>query len=305
VIQDSRKTEQADTRYEDIATLSAFDSLTLQLQSQIEAVEAIKPALHFIARAAEAATFALSHEEGRLIYTGAGTSGRLGIQDGVELTPTFGWAVKRRIYLMAGGNQAVFRSVEGAEDDWYKGFSKMGLLRPKEHDVVIGVAASGTTPFTIGALDRARKLGAVTIAIANNPGTPLLDTAEFPICVETGAEVISGSTRLKAGTTQKIVLNMLSNQIMIGLGKVYRGRMVDMQATNEKLKKRAVRMVRELTDCDEEKAVQMLGETKGWIKPTILMAKFNLSATGAEEILTRHEGHLHRCIDALTPANNL
>lgn len=301
--QTPQTTEDADLRYVNIAALTASASLKLQWQSQVEAVMAIERALPAMEVCIEPAVRALSHADGRLIGAGAGTSGRLVVQDFTELTPTFGWAPERRIGLMAGGKKAVFRSVEGAEDNKRAGAARIRALNPGPHDVVIGVAASGRTPFTIGAIEAARAAGAVTIAIANNAGSKLLDAAEFPIAIETGAEVISGSTRLKAGTVQKIALNMLSNQFMMGLGKVFEGRMVDMQATNEKLVKRAAKMVQDLTGCDEARAKDMLADTKGWIKPTVLMGRFNLSAEGATQILERHQGNLHSCVAALTPAN--
>lgn len=296
-------TEDADLRYAAIAALPPAASLKLQWQSQMEAVMAIERALPAMEACIAPAVRALSHADGRLIGAGAGTSGRLVVQDFTELTPTFGWAPERRIGLMAGGKKAVFRSVEGAEDNKRAGENRVKALTPGPHDVVIGVAASGRTPFTIGAIEAARKAGAVTIAIANNAGSTLLNAAEFPIVIETGAEVISGSTRLKAGTVQKIALNMLSNQFMMGLGKVFEGRMVDMQATNEKLVKRAARMVQDLTGCDEARAKEMLADTGGWIKPTVLMGQFNLPAQGATQMLERHHGNLHACAAALTPAN--
>lgn len=297
-------TEDADGRYTKIAALTPAASLRLQWESQVEAVMAIQTALPAMHACIDSAVAALSHPDGRLIGAGAGTSGRLVVQDFTELTPTFGWAPERRIGLMAGGKKAVFRSVEGAEDNKRAGEMRVKALSPGAHDVVIGVAASGRTPFTIGAIEAARKAGAVTVAIANNAGSKLLEAAQFPICIPTGAEVISGSTRLKAGTVQKIALNMLSNQFMIGLGKVFEGRMVDMQATNEKLVKRAAKMVQDLTGCDEAKAKHMLADTNGWIKPTVLMGRFNLSADGAVQMLERHQGNLHACVSALTPANS-
>ena len=296
-------TEDADARYVNIAALLPADSLRLQWQSQVEAVMAVERALPAMEACIESAVFALSHPDGRLIGAGAGTSGRLVVQDFTELTPTFDWAPERRIGLMAGGKKAVFRSVEGAEDNKAAGRARVQALKPGPHDVVIGVAASGRTPFTIGAIEAARAEGAVTIAIANNAGSKLLEAAEFPVCVETGAEVISGSTRLKAGTVQKIILNMLSNQFMMGLGKVFEGRMVDMLPTNEKLVKRGEKMVQVLARCDEARAKEMLVQTNGWIKPTVLMGRFNMTAEGAIQMLERHQGNLHKCVAALTPAN--
>jgi N-acetylmuramic acid 6-phosphate etherase len=296
-------TEDIDPRYVNIAAIPPLRSLMIQWESQVEAVMAIRKCLPAMNTCIQPTVRALSHADGRLIGAGAGTSGRLVIQDFTELTPTFGWPSERRIGLMAGGKKAVFKSVEGAEDNKRAGNMRMKALLPGKHDVVIGLAASGRTPFTIGAIEAARDAGAVTIAIANNAGSKLLQAAEFPILIETGAEVISGSTRLKAGTVQKVALNMLSNQFMIGLGKVFEGRMVDMQATNEKLVKRASKMVQDLTGCNETRAKEMLAETDGWIKPTVLMGRFNLSAEGAVEMLGRYSGNLHQCVAALTPAN--
>ncbi len=298
---DFRKTEQTDPRYAQIDSLSPADSLLLQLNSQIEAVRAIEKSLPRIEAASSAALKAVHKTRGRLIYVGAGTSGRLGIQDGVELTPTFNWPPERCLYLMAGGLRAVFRSVEGAEDSALQGRRRMKLLRPAKDDVVIGIAASGTTPFTIAALKTARAAGAVTIGIANNLEGPLLDACEFPIGLDTGAEVISGSTRLKSGTTQKIVLNMLSNQIMIGLNKVCDGQMVDMRATNDKLRARAVRMVRHFADCSPLEAQAALSRCGNAVKPAVLVA-LGQTPKQAARLLERHDDSLRNALSMIRPA---
>ena len=292
-------TEDVDPRYKNIDLLSITQSLNLQIEAQIEALLAVRPAIPRIGHAVEEAIPALkSSPTGRLIYVGAGTSGRLGIQDGVELTPTFNWPKERCVYLMAGGLKAVFRSVEGAEDNAIKGADKMRSLQPTKHDVVIGLAASGTTPFTIAAMKAAREAGAVTIGITNNAQRPLLEAVEHPIYINSGAEVISGSTRLKAGTTQKIVLNLISNQIMIGLGKVHDGLMVDMRASNIKLRGRAERMVARITDCDIETARTALEQSDWRVKPASLIA---LGATfdRAKTLLSQTDEHLHPAIHLL------
>ena len=298
-----KNTEDVDDRFRNIARLPTPEALRLIWEAQAAAVKTIERALPQIAAAVPAMVEAISFADGRLIGIGAGTSGRLIVQNLTELTPTFGLPPHRRIGLMAGGKKAVFRSVEGAEDNARAGEKRVKALRPGAHDVVIGVAASGRTPFAIGGLNAAREAGAVTIALSNVEQSALGKAAQFKIEVPTGAEVIAGSTRMGAGTVQKVVLDMITTETMVGLGKVFEGRMVDMQATNEKLVRRASLMVQDLTGCDEPRAKAMLAETKGWIKPTILMGRFNMSARAAERMLERHSGHLHRCVDALTPIN--
>jgi N-acetylmuramic acid 6-phosphate etherase len=208
---------------------------------------------------------------GRLVYAGAGTSGRLAVQDGAELMPTFSWPEDRLVLLMAGGRGALVRSIEGAEDE-----VELAERLVREHvidgkDVVIAVAASGTTPFTLACLREAKRRGALTVGIANNRGTPLLEEADHPIFLDTGPEPIAGSTRMKAGTAQKIALNLLSTLLMILLGRVYGGLMVDVQAVNQKLVRRSEGMLMRLTGCGRESARDALRRAHGSVKLAVML----------------------------------
>jgi len=283
-------TEAYDGQFAGLETWSSLRLLQAFHDDQLDAVAAVGPALEHIACAADAAAERLG-EGGRLIYAGAGTSGRIGVQDGVELTPTFNWPEDRIVYLIAGGDGALVRAVEGAEDSAEGGRLNMLKVQPGRRDVAIGLAASGSTPFTIAALEQARVLGALTIGVANNPAAPLLDAAEHPILLETGAEAISGSTRMKAGTAQKVFCNLFSTLVMVRLGRVYRGMMVDMRASNEKLRRRAERMVVELTDCSAGEAVSALGRADGDLKLAVMLAS-GFAEDTARDALACHDGNL-------------
>ena len=235
-------TEEVDPRFADLDAWSLASAMEAMWEGQLAAVAAIGRALPAITAATNAAREALG-DHGRLIYVGAGTSGRVAVQDGAELTPTFAWPQERLHFIIAGGESAFVASVEGAEDDAVDAVKQIDAARLSQNDVVIAVSASGTTPFTEAALREAGAHRAVTIGVANNPGTALLASAKYPVLVETGRELIAGSTRMKAGTAQKVVLNLISTGIMLGLGSVYRGMMVNMQPTNAKLKRRAETMV--------------------------------------------------------------
>jgi N-acetylmuramic acid 6-phosphate etherase len=213
----------------------------------------------------------------------------------VELVPTFDWPEGRLVLLIAGGDEALLRSIEDAEDR-----ADLAAAAVEQHaigagDVLVGVAASGTTRFTIAAVQAARSRGALTVAIANSVGSPLLDAAELPVPIETGAEAIAGSTRMKAGTAQKVALNLFSTAVMVRLGRVYRGRMVDMQARNAKLRARAVRMMRELTNCSAQEAQSALAGADGKVKLAILLVR-GLSRADAERLLARHGGNLRMAL---------
>ena len=288
------KTESADKRFVDLDAWPLADALAAMWQGQVRAVAAVRPALPAIAVAVAAAAEALG-ARGRLVYVGAGTSGRVAAQDGSELPPTFDWPARRVVFAMAGGSRAFLRSVEGAEDDAQAGARTMRRLRVKAGDVVVGVAASGTTPFTVAALRAARARKAVTIALACNPETPLLAAAAFPILVETGSEAIAGSTRMKAGTAQKIVLNLLSTAIMLRLGRVYRGLMVNMRPANAKLRRRAEAMVAELGRCTPQAAASALDAAKGDIKLAVLL-RAGLGLAKARALLKRHHGRLRAAL---------
>ena len=288
------RTEQFSPRYLDLDAWPTAEMIGSMYEGQLVAAAAVQGALGSIAAAVDDAVPAL-RRGGRIVYVGAGTSGRIGVQDGTELPATYGWPADRLIFAMAGGLGALVQSVEGAEDNEAAGAGAMADAGINGDDVVIGLAASGTTPYTIGALKSAGDVGAVTIAIANNPGAPLLDVARHPILVETGPEVIAGSTRMKAGTAQKIVLNLFSTAVMVKLGRVYRGLMVHMRATNVKLKRRAERMVREIVGCSPDQAAQLVEQADGAGKTAVLLG-FGLDPIQAAGLLARHEGNLRSAI---------
>ncbi len=284
------ETERASPRTLDIDAWPTADELEAMLEGQMAAVAAVRPTLPALAAAADAAAAVIS-TSGRLVYVGAGTSGRIAVQDGAELPPTFNWPTERLVFCVAGGMQALTRSVEGAEDDTDAAERHLSEANVGPHDVVIGVAASGTTPFTTAALTKARALGALTIGIANNAGTPVLAAAEHPILIATGAEAIAGSTRMKAGTAQKIVLNLFSTGLMLRLGRVYKGRMVDMAARNIKLDARARAMVCDLAGCDAATAAAALVATNGDLKLAILVASGHDVGAG-RALLDKNSGNL-------------
>ena len=294
-------TEQISPRYVELDAWPASEILAAMYEGQLAAVAAVAPALGAISAAVEDAARALG-ARGRLVYVGAGTSGRIGVQDGTELTPTFDWPAERLVFLIAGGFDALMHSVEGAEDHEEDGARAIRDANVGASDVVIGVAASGTTPYTVGALRAAREAGAVTIAIASNPNAPLLQVARHRILLETGEEVIAGSTRMKAGTAQKIVLNLFSTALMVRLGRVYRGLMVHMRATNAKLRRRAEAIVRELAGCDDAKAARCVEDADGDVKLAVLLAK-GVERGRAVQSLEEHGGNLRLAIAELSTRN--
>jgi N-acetylmuramic acid 6-phosphate etherase len=287
-------TEDISPRHLELDSWPVAHMLTAMYEGQLAAIAAVGPALAAIERAVEEAVPALQRG-GRLIYAGAGTSGRIAVQDGAELAPTFDWPLDRLVFAMAGGPEALMRSVEGAEDDEAAGARAMMEAGVGGDDVVVGVAASGATRFTIAALRAATDAGAVTIGIANNAGAPLFDVARHPVLIETGGEVIAGSTRMKAGTTQKIVLNLFSTAVMVRLGRVYRGLMVDMRASNAKLRRRAAAIVARLLDCSQEDAARWLERADGDLKTAVLLG-LGVERGEAGRLLQRHAGHLRNSI---------
>jgi N-acetylmuramic acid 6-phosphate etherase len=287
---DSMATEEVDPRFADLDAWSLTSAMEAMWEGQLAAIAAIGHALASITAATEAAKDAL-HDRGRIVYVGAGTSGRVAVQDGAELMPTFAWPNERVCFVIAGGETAFVTSIEGAEDDTDDALRQIKAARLTPQDVVIAVSASGSTPFTVAALREAGASGAVTIGVANNPGSELLASARFPILLETGPELIAGSTRMKAGTAQKVVLNLISSGIMLRLGRVYRGMMVNMQPTNAKLKRRAEAMVARIADCDPAQAARALEEAEGEIKTAVLLA-LGAGKAEAETILRQCDGNL-------------
>jgi N-acetylmuramic acid 6-phosphate etherase len=265
-------TESRSARYAELDLWPTGDAMAAMLEGQLDAVAAVKSQLPLLAAAAEAAAQRLRASDGRLVYVGAGTSGRVAIQDGVELGPTYDWSAERVLYALAGGDRALLTSVEGAEDDAAAGAALIRDARVGEHDVVIGVAASGRTPYTLGALQAARAAGALTVAIASNAHSPLLEAAVHPVLLDTGAEIVAGSTRMKAGTAQKVALNLFSTAIMLRLGRVYQGRMVSMRVSNQKLRLRAIAMIADIAGVDHPSAEAALERAGANIKLGVLLA---------------------------------
>jgi N-acetylmuramic acid 6-phosphate etherase len=283
-------TENRSTRYEDLDAWPALDILSALYEGQLSAVAAVRSALPAIAAAAQEAVERL-RRGGRLVYVGAGTSGRIGVQDGAELPPTFNWPDERIVFAMAGGEGALLKAVENAEDSVDDGIAQMRAAKVGPDDVVIGVAASGTTPFTVAALEEASSRGALTIGVSNNAEAPILAVCSHPILADTGEEVIAGSTRMKAGTAQKIVLNLFSTLVMIRMGRVYRGLMVHMRTTNAKLRRRSAAMVRQITGCDERTAADALARGDGDVKIASLIV-FGVDPSAAADLLSRNDDNL-------------
>jgi N-acetylmuramic acid 6-phosphate etherase len=279
----------------DHAELDLYDTPRLVqafVADQQRAVAAAIEAVPAIAAAVDAAAPRI-RAGGRLIYAGAGTSGRLGVLDSVELTPTFSWPAERARALLAGGPSAMFESVEGAEDDRSRGATVVQALKLGADDVLIAIAASGTTPYAVGAAEAAKAAGALAVGITNNPDSPLALACDIAIVLDTGPEVISGSTRLKAGTAQKIALNTFSSSLMVRLNKTFGHLMVDLRATNDKLMRRALRLTMLATGMGEAVARAALLDS-GWrVKVAIVMLKANCDATLAERRLDAAEGSVN------------
>lgn len=284
-------TETVDPRHADIATRPLPEAVAAIWDGQRAAIGTLASQLATITSAAADMAERLREGSGRIAYAGAGTSGRIAVQDGVELIPTFGWDPERLVYLMAGGPAALTGPVEGAEDDDQAGRAAVTEAAIGPADVLIALAASGRTPFTCAALEAAGARGALTIAIANNPGSRLLASADHAILADTGAEVIAGSTRMGAGTAQRAALTTLSSAAMIALGFVHRGRMVAMRPNNAKLRDRAVTMVAELAGLPVDRAAAALARSNGDVSVAVLVAR-GMSAEEAARLLARHHGRL-------------
>jgi len=293
------ETERHSPRYNAIEAWSPGDILEGMIEGQFAAVAAVRAARAAIERAALAIEPRL-RDGGRLAYAGAGTSGRLAVQDGAELMPTFSWPQEKLLLFMAGGREALVRSVEGAEDETEEARTLVQRCDIDPRDVLVAVAASGTTPFTLSCLREAKQRGALTIAIANNPQTPLLAEAEHPIWLDTGPEPIAGSTRMKAGTAQRIALNLLSSLVMIRLGRVYRGLMVDLKAVNKKLIRRSEKILLELSGRTREEVHDALRRANGNVKTALLLLE-GCDLDEASRLLHRSGGQL-RAAKALIEA---
>lgn len=290
-------TETPSTRHPDLDTYATPALLDAFIADQLDAVAAVKAAAPQLAAAVDAALPRI-RAGGRLLYAGAGTSGRLGVLDSVELYPTFSWPRERAVAVIAGGQGAMFVAVEGAEDDRAQGAADLNALNPGPNDVALLLAASGGTPYVLGAIEAARAAGALTIGFANNPGAPVAQQAEIGITLDTGAEVISGSTRLKAGTSQKIALNTFSSALMVRLNKVYGNLMVDLKATNVKLVKRAVALTVRASGASEADAQAALAQCDHHVKTALVMLKRGVGADAARALLDAQDGNVGRALSA-------
>jgi N-acetylmuramic acid 6-phosphate etherase len=290
-------TERASPRYSDIDVWAPLDIAEAMIEGQFTAVAAVRSARFALLEAALAAAERL-RGGGRLVYVGAGTSGRLAVQDGAELVPTFSWPQERLLLLIAGGRNALLQSVEGAEDAVDQAARLTQQHNIGAADVVIAVAASGTTPFTLSCLTEAKRRGALTIGVANNHGTPILKEADHAIWLDTGAEPIAGSTRMKAGTAQRITLNVFSSLVMILLGRVYDGLMVDLQAVSQKLVRRSESILTRLTGRSGDEAREALRRADGNVKLALLLLH-GCAVEEATEVLNRAGGQLRAALAAI------
>lgn len=288
-------TEQQNPKTKALDTLDTGQILRLMNDEDKTVALTVERALPKIEEAVTAIVASL-RQEGRLIYIGAGTSGRLGVLDAVECVPTFGTSPSLVRGLIAGGESAFMSAVEGAEDKVDAGADDLKAINLQSNDIVVGIAASGRTPYVLGALEYAKSIGVKTVGISCNEPAELLNISDIPIALPVGAEVVSGSTRLKAGTAQKMVLNMLSTASMVKLGKVYGNLMVDVQITNAKLQIRAERIVMKLTGLDEQSASTLLEQAEGSVKVAVVMHHENASRKQALQRLAESNGILREII---------
>ena len=286
-------TENRNSKTENIDLLSTKQIIEIMNEEDLNVVSAIKKSLPEIETLIKECIKTYNNN-GRIIYIGAGTSGRLGLMDAVEVVPTYN--SDRFIGLIAGGSNAFIKAVEGAEDSKELGVNDLKSIDLTKKDLVIGIAASGRTPYVIGGLDYAKQIGCVTGSVCCNLNTEISKHADFPVEVSAGPEVVTGSTRLKSGTCQKIILNMISTATMIGVGKVYGNLMVDVKATNEKLVERCRRIVMEATGCDHDLADKVLIKTNNSCKLAIIMILLNVSIDEAKQRLDNAKGFIRDAI---------
>ncbi len=290
-------TEQANNRSSSIDQMSTGDMLRLINEEDQTVADAVKKVIPQVAFAVDEIHQRMK-QGGRLIYIGSGSSGRMGVLDAAEIPPTYGTSPDEIVAIMAGGRDAMFVAVEGAEDDLEQGRLDLAALQITEQDSVLGIAASGRTPYVLGALAYAKEQGALTLALTSVVGSPVAEAVTIAIVPETGAEVVTGSTRMKSGTAQKLVLNMVSTALMIKEGKVFGNLMVDVKASNEKLHRRAIGIVQQVSGCTIEEAQELLEEADMHAKTAIVMYWHHLSAADARQKLAEVGGMLN----ALVPA---
>ena len=284
-------TEQRNPNSMNVDSLSALEIVQLMNEEDKQVPLAIEKCLPQIAQAVECIVAAFQ-QGGRLVYIGAGTSGRLGVLDASECPPTFGVSPEMVKGIIAGGERALRHPIEGAEDSKKQAVVDLQTIQFSSKDVLVGIAASGRTPYVIGALEYAKRLGSVTVSIASNPNSAMANIVDIAIDTVVGPEVLTGSSRLKSGTAQKLVLNMLTTASMILMGKCYQNLMVDVQASNEKLKARAIRIVMQATDCDKALAEETLKLADQNAKLAIMMILSGLDRAQAEALLEKHQGKL-------------
>ena len=284
-------TEQRNPNSMHVDSLSALEIVQLMNEEDKQVPLAIEKCLPQIAQAVECIVAAFQ-QGGRLVYIGAGTSGRLGVLDASECPPTFGVSPEMVKGIIAGGERALRHPIEGAEDSKAQAVVDLQTIQFSSKDVLVGIAASGRTPYVIGALEYAKNLGSVTVSIASNPNSAMANIVDIAIDTVVGPEVLTGSSRLKSGTAQKLVLNMLTTASMILMGKCYQNLMVDVQASNEKLKARAIRIVMQATDCDKALAEETLKQADQNAKLAIMMILSGLDRAQAEALLEKHQGKL-------------
>ena len=284
-------TEQRNPNSMHVDSLSALEIVQLMNEEDKQVPLAIEKCLPQIAQAVERIVAAFQ-QGGRLVYIGAGTSGRLGLLDASECPPTFGVSPEMVKGIIAGGERALRHPIEGAEDSKMQAVVDLQTIQLSSKDVLVGIAASGRTPYVIGALEYAKSLGSVTVSIASNPNSAMANIVDIAIDTVVGPEVLTGSSRLKSGTAQKLVLNMLTTASMILMGKCYQNLMVDVQASNEKLKARAIRIVMQATDCDKALAEETLKQADQNAKLAIMMILSGLDRAQAEALLEKHHGKL-------------
>ena len=284
------------TKLNHLHNMSIFEIVELMNEEDTTVARSVKKNLPEITDAIELITNKLKNS-GRLFYVGAGTSGRIGVMDACECVPTFGTPPELVQSIIAGGQNATNKSQENLEDRTEDGRLALKQVAINKNDVVVGISASGTTPFVLAAIDYAREKNSATIGFSCSVPSPLLENVKVAIGVKVGPEILSGSTRLKAGTAQKMILNMISTTVMVKLGKVYQNMMVDVKTNNNKLMQRACRIVMELGEVNEKEASDLLMKTDNQIKTAILMAKFGLNLESANNRLESVGGYLDQILD--------
>lgn len=284
-------TEARNEATKKIDQVSTLEMVTLINQEDQKVAQAIEKVLPQIAAAIDAAAERFK-KGGRLIYCGAGTSGRLGALDAIELTPTYSVSPERAFGILAGGEKAMYQAIEGAEDSKELAIEDLTQHQLTARDVVIAIAASGRTPYAVSAIEYGKKVGALTISVTCNNQSPMNQLAEIGIAPIVGPEVITGSTRMKAGSAQKMVLNMFSTGIMVKVGNIYQNLMVNVQPTNEKLMQRTTNIIKEAAEIEESQAKEYLEAAQLEVAPAIVMAKAHVDFQKAKQLLAEHDGRI-------------